>query len=247
MSRKIYPFVVAPQAVDFNLKITLASMTDLLMTTAGINADENGFGVRQLNQIGATWVLLRFATEFRTYPSQYETITIETWIEEISRVTSTRNFIVRNQENEILGYAISVWSMIDVESRRPKDLLSLQDMFHFATGDSIAMKKPVKVNPVNDAETVYEIQARYSHIDFNQHVNTMKYIEWIGNVFDIELYREHQIERFDINFNNEILFGEYLEVKLKETDNLNFYVELNSEDKSNCRAQIQFTSQIIAK
>ncbi len=240
MSRKTYSFVIAPQAVDFNLKITLASMTDLLMTTAGINADEHGFGVRQLNQIGATWVLLRFATEFKTYPSQYETITIETWIEEISRATSTRNFIVRNHKNEILGHAISIWSMIDVETRRPKDLLSVQDMFHFATGDSIPMIKPTKVSPANGSEIVYEIQARYSHIDFNQHVNTMKYIEWIGNVFDIELYRDHQIRRFDINFNNEILFGEYIEVRLKETEELKYFVELNSAHKSNCRAKIEF-------
>ncbi len=240
MSRKTYSFIIAPQVVDFNLKITLASMTDLLMTTAGINADENGFGVRQLNKIGATWVLLRFATEFDEYPSQYEEITIETWIEEISRLTSTRNFIVRNADGKVLGHAISIWSMIDFESRKPKDLLSLQDMFHFATGDSIPMKKPIKVNNVTDAEIVYEIQARYSHIDFNQHVNTMKYIEWIGNVFDIGLYREHQIRRFDINFNTEILFGEYIEVRLKEIKELEYYVELNSNDKPNCRAEIVF-------
>lgn len=238
MSRKSYEFTVAPQAVDFNLKITLASLTDLLMTTAGVNADEHGFGVRQLNKIGATWVLLRFATEFEEYPSQYEKISIETWIEEISRVTSTRNFIVRNSEGKILGHAISIWSMIDFETRRPKDLLSLEEMFHFASGDGIPMKKPVKISAVADAEAVYETQARYSHIDFNQHVNTMKYIEWIGNVFDISMYKEKQIKRFDINFTNEILFGEYTEVKLKELNENEFYIELNTSERSNCRAVI---------
>lgn len=240
MSRKKYYFSVTPQSVDFNLKITQSSMTDLLMTTAGINADENGFGVRQLNEIGATWVLLRFATEFSQMPGQYEEISIETWIEDITRLTSTRNFIVRNADDEILGHGISVWSMIDLESRKPKDLLAMEGITRFATGDSIPMSKPIKVTQTKDADIVYEIQARYSHIDFNNHVNTMKYIEWIGNIFDLEMYRDHRIKRFDINFNSEILFGELIEIWFAELEPLHFYVELLHGSSSKCRARIEF-------
>jgi medium-chain acyl-[acyl-carrier-protein] hydrolase len=60
-TKKTYTFEISPQSVDFNYRITLSSLTDLLLTAAGYNAEENGFGMKRLNDQGLSWVLLRFA------------------------------------------------------------------------------------------------------------------------------------------------------------------------------------------
>lgn len=61
-TKKSYTFEISPQSVDFNFQITLSSLTDLLLTTAGYNAHENGFGMQKLNDQGL-WKSL--ATEYR--------------------------------------------------------------------------------------------------------------------------------------------------------------------------------------
>lgn len=81
--KKAYSFDVRPQDVDFQYRITPAALIDMLLTTAGMNADENGFGIRDLNNDDCSWVLLRMAVEIKKFPIQYEKIEVETWVEEV--------------------------------------------------------------------------------------------------------------------------------------------------------------------
>ena len=141
-TKKTYSFEISPQSVDFNYEITLSSLTDLMLTAAGYNAEENGFGMKRLNDQGLSWVLLRFALEVDYFPLQYETIHIETWIEGVGRASSNRNFCIRNKEHNVIGYAISTWAMItttpagrriysvwrisaDIHQKKPFRLISL--------------------------------------------------------------------------------------------------------------------------
>jgi len=97
--KKSYPFRILPQEVDFQCKATMATIGTILLNAAGYNADENGFGIPQLNEINCTWVLTRFAVEMKRFPEQYEIIQVETWIEDVGRATTTRNFCIRDAKN----------------------------------------------------------------------------------------------------------------------------------------------------
>jgi hypothetical protein len=55
--RKSYSFQIQPQFVDFQFRATMASLGDILLTTAQFNADDNGFGLRRLNEMECSWVL----------------------------------------------------------------------------------------------------------------------------------------------------------------------------------------------
>ena len=49
-----FEFPIAPQFVDFQQKVKLSHLVDLILTASGYNADENGFGIRHLHRLGAT-------------------------------------------------------------------------------------------------------------------------------------------------------------------------------------------------
>ena len=63
-------FEIPPQFVDFQRRVKLSSLIDLILTASGYNADENGFGLRHLKNMGATWVLSRLAVEMDYFPKQ---------------------------------------------------------------------------------------------------------------------------------------------------------------------------------
>lgn len=50
---------------------------------------------------------------------------IQTWVENVYRLFTDRNFAILDHEGNAVGYARSVWAMISMETRKPADLLTL--------------------------------------------------------------------------------------------------------------------------
>ncbi|HRZ96144.1 MAG TPA: thioesterase [Paludibacter sp.] len=235
--KKVYSFQIQPQDVDFQYQVTLAALTNILLTTAGYNADENGFGIRDLNKNDCSWVLLRLAVEMKDFPLQYQKIEVETWVEEVGRASTTRNFRIRNAENVIIGQAVSNWAMINRQTRRAQDLILLDGIHHFATGESVEMQKPIKLASV-ESGLIETFKVKYSHIDINGHTNSMRYVEWISNCFDLETYQKKKIIRFEINFLNEIVFGEEVSIFANEIEKNDFRFEIRKNGATACKARI---------
>jgi len=237
--RKTYSFRVQPQDVDFQYKVTMSAMANILLTTAGYNADDNGFGIRFLNEMECTWVLTRFAVEMNRFPEQYEDISVETWIEDVGRASTTRNFCIRDSKNEIIGNACSVWVMLDLNTRRAKDLLALDGIHQFASGEVGLIEKPVKLDAI-EGEDYDGFKVKYSDIDINGHVNTISYIEWISDCFSLDCYRKCGVKRFDFNFMNEMLYDDFVEIVGNEVTQGDFRFEIRKDDKIACRARVVF-------
>jgi len=239
LKKWVYPFQVQPQFVDFQFRATMAALGDILLTTAQFNADDNGFGLRNLNEVQCSWVLSRIAIEMKRFPEQYEHIQVETWIEEVGRVSTTRNFCIRDEKNEIIGSACSSWVMLDMKTRRAKDLMNLDGIHEFASGEACLIEKPIKLGAVT-GDVLDTFNIKYSHIDINGHTNSVRYIEWISDCFSLDKYREKQVKRFEINYVNELLFGDKVAIYGQEVEADDFRFEIRKEDKVACRARVVF-------
>lgn len=237
--KKTYSFGVRPQDVDFQYRITPAALTDILLTTAGMNADENGFGIRDLNNDDCSWVLLRMAVEVGRFPEQYEKIKVETWVEEVGRASTTRNFRITDATGKLIAKAVSSWAMINVMTRRAQDLIALEGIHAFANGESNEMEKPVRLQSV-ETEPAGEFNVKYSHIDINGHTNSIRYVEWITDCFSLDTYKNKQINRFEINYINEILFGDKVSIHMQETETDDFRFELRKNGSTACKARVLF-------
>ena len=211
-----FKFQIAPQFVDFQLKVKLSSLIDLILTASGYNADENGFGLRDLHQMGATWVISRFALEMNYFPKQYETIEIETWVQEVHTANTIRNYRVYNEKGEVIGNSTSVWVMINKETRRPMELKLLTGIEKFALYTTSGIDRPLKLEAVG-GKPVDDFRVKYSDIDINQHVNTVRYLDWMVNTFTLDDHRASSISRIDVNFMNEVLYGNLIMVFREET------------------------------
>ena len=182
-----YNYRVEPQDVDFTLRATIPSLGSAILNTAGVDAHGKGFGVDALNADNHSWVLSRMAVEFDSQPTQYTDYTIATWINEYGRVLSTRNFTLTDAAGTEFGRAVTQWAMIDLKSRSALDLSWVGDAHADAIVDAPSpTDKPRKIREVNPAQTV-EHKVVYSDIDFNRHVNTMRYIEMMIDMLPVEL------------------------------------------------------------
>ena len=186
-----YSFVAEPFHVDFTGRLTMGVLGNHLLNCAGFHATERGFGIATLNESNYTWVLSRLALELEEMPLQYESFSVQTWIENVYRLFTDRNFAILNKDGKPIGYARSIWAMISMDTRKPADLLSLHNgsIVDYICQKECPIEKPGRIK-VNQKELAGEVVTKYSDIDINGHVNSIRYIEHILDLFPLEIFRE---------------------------------------------------------
>ena len=229
-------FEVTAQDVDFTRRMTIVALGNHILNTAAAAATANGFGWKNLMEKNLAWVLSRLSIEMKSYPAQNEKFSIETWVEDYSRMFTTRNFKIFDKNDNIIGAATSIWAIIDLNTRRPYNLQNQTEWSSVATGISADIEKPLKISEVASEITATAFHTVvYSDIDLNQHTNSMKYVQWLADTFDLAKFEQKNIVRFDVNYINEALFGEKVVIFTEEKEDKTICEIKNAENKPLCR------------
>ena len=97
-----YPFEVETFQVDYTGGLSFGFLANKMLITAGNHANERGFGKERLSADGKTWVLSRLAIEIDEYPNEGDTYYVETWVESVTRLFTSRNFRVVSHDGRII-------------------------------------------------------------------------------------------------------------------------------------------------
>ena len=234
-----YPFTIQPENVDFTLRASAASIISYMLNVAGTDAHLKGFGVEALQGHSFTWVLSRLAVEISTQPRQYTDIEIDTWVNEFNRLSSTRNFKMRIGD-EVIAAGVSQWCMLNMETRQAVDMTLLKDVYERAmVAEASPIAAPARLRDVEPQISVSR-PVVYSDIDFNRHVNTLRYIDLIFDTLPLELIEKNAGMRLDINFIAEALYGEVLTIGAYSEGNVWQFDISSDSGKKLCRAKIEF-------
>lgn len=241
-----YDVLVEPFHVDFTGHIFLGVLGNHLLNAAGKHSQKRGWGIGALNETQHTWVLSRLSIEMNEMPQQYETIQIKTWVEGVMKLFTSRNFAILRPDGTAYGYARSIWAMIDVNNRKPCDLLTLYD------GDILnyVVSEEENVCPIaghgrfrfKEPKLVRTIDTYYSDTDINGHVNSIKYIEHILDLLPKEKFENQHLKRFEIAYKSEAYMGDKLSFYIQEgnsNDELEVEVRKNESEVA-CQAKICF-------
>lgn len=225
----VYPIYIEPFHVDFTGRVFMGVLGNHLLNAAGNHSQRRGWGIGALNESRHTWVLSRLSIEMTEMPRSYQHCSVRTWVESVMRTFTNRNFAIENADGKPIGYARSVWAMIDMETRRPCDLLSLYD------GDILnyVVSEEENVCPIaghgrfrfRNVEEIRTIDTYYSDVDINGHINSIKYMEHILDLFAREQL-ERGIRRFEIAYKAESYMGDSLTLYVQQVDSNETDVEV---------------------
>ena len=208
-----YEFMAEPFHCDFSGRLFMGHLGNHMLNAADFHSTARGFGMSYLQTINRAWVLSRLAIEMDRMPRQYERFTVETWVESAMRYFTSRNFSVVAEDGAPMGYGRSIWAMIDTASRQPTDIFSIDGG---AINDWIEKDKPCpidkggRVRMSADAELMREIDTYYNDVDINGHINSVKYIEHVLDLWPLDWYRDHAVRRFEIAYVAEAHAGDRL-------------------------------------
>lgn len=240
MEKSVFKSKVEPQHVDFTSRASVSSMCDIILYVAGLDAHNRGFGIDVLAGKNFGWVLSRMCVEMDYMPKEYDEFTIHTWISDYNRLSSTRNFTLTDGEGREFGRAVSQWCMLDFDTRMPVDMNTLEKVHDGTIVDCPSpCERPRRLGAVK-GEPIAEHKVVYSDIDFNRHMNTMRYIDLIFDTMPIEVPERLEAWRMDVNFMREALYGDTLCLKSEEGEGLKSYEFSNAAGDALCRFAFEF-------
>lgn len=181
--------IVDFKEVDRFLYVKLDSLVQMLNTTSMYHTVSLGLAPDYMEEMGLVWVLYSWKLHLEEGDYYAKTLRFRTFALFQKDIYSHRYFYVVDEEGRTVGYAVSVWIVIDGEKRKMVKIPPhVQDFYHDKIDPSLSPvqkeivagidTKPLKKrrNPVYTHEKAFEI--RFHDIDSNDHVNNTVYIGW---------------------------------------------------------------------
>jgi acyl-ACP thioesterase len=150
-----------------------------------------------------------------------------------------------DENNKLLADATTAWLILDGNTGRPRKLNDA-NLHQFRVKDRHAIESlPGKLRGITEPDRIRPVTALYSDLDINKHVNAVKYIEWIQDFYDENLYTHENVEEFQINYQLETRFGEKVNIRMKNFSDrqpYDYFEGVREKDgKTAFRAKIRFS------
>ncbi|MBE6310251.1 MAG: acyl-[acyl-carrier-protein] thioesterase [Bacteroidales bacterium] len=228
-------------------EMPLPLLVSRLIEVATEHANIWGVGYAKLKELNQAWVLSRVTIEMTGYPRVNESYTIRTWVEGYNRYFSQRNFEIVNSNGDTLGYARTIWLVIDSEKREMVDISNLSYVISNIYDKDCPIEPQSRLKPLVEGR-VRQHRFLYTDTDINCHVNSVRYVEALLNQWDLEHYDKYMVKRFEIAYVKEC-YGECgYEVTVNEDEELDAKLEISKlvgdgRYEINCRARIVFENR----
>lgn len=219
--------------------VSLNKLLPLVLDSAGSHAEELGFSKDLLISQGYTWVLSRINLVLENLVSDIETIYVDTWIQKVASAFSVRLFEVHNGKGTTLAYGATYWSIINVKTRRIAPIQKVIGEKKLINLREVPCELPQKL-VFERGKPVAQVIAEYSDLDYNQHVNSNRYLEWGINVFNSSFLSQHKLTRIALNYNHEIYLGDTICIYKNESQNtLELYNK--TQKQTACKIHLEFS------
>lgn len=177
------------------------------LATAAV--ETNGLGRSKMLDKGLLWIFLRVSVRFYDYPMYGDEVTLYTYPGQTKAVFYPRHAFMVNKDGKEMARVHSLWAVLK-ESDREMLMQSLPITGVEKHDDELP--SPKKVGVPEDLSLVHERLISYSDLDLNKHMNNVRYVEYILDIFPSSFYKDHPLKGIDINYLHEIKEGETLSI-----------------------------------
>jgi len=223
-------------------EMPLTLLVSRVIEVATNHANSWGVGYAKLIEDNQGWVLSRVTIEMKRYPQVDENYSLTTWIEDYNRHFSQRNMEVRDSKDNVIGYVRTIWVVINFSTRESVDISKLSYISENVSGRTCPIDPQGRLRPFEPTRTE-KYRFAYSDIDFNGHVNTVRYIEHLMNQFTMEQYDDNFINRMEIAFVKEAYYNEEATIKINDSDPLDVRLDIETDAITRVKSRFIFKSR----
>lgn len=207
--------MIASSMCDANMKMRPSAFFQIFQDLATDAAETNGVGKSEVFDKGLLWIFVRVSVRFYDYPLYRDQVTLYTYPNKTRAIFYPRQAYMEDENGKILAKVHSLWALIKKEDRELY-MTPLPNMHGFEKRDD-ELPSPKKVEAPSEGMTLLdERHIGYTDLDLNKHMNNVRYIEYILDLFPTSYFAEHPLKGIDINYIHEIHEGETLSLYANE-------------------------------
>jgi len=203
---------------DINGNCSIPVIADMLQESAEQSAVQLGFGYKDIVTSRQAWVLSRMLINFKKMPRVDDTLTLKTWPKRQEKLFALRDFELCLGD-EVIVSAASAWIVINIDTRRPMKPDSIFGDFNASEMRDAIKEVPGKVLVPESFSLSDSRRVRFTDLDINNHMNNSYYFRWILDIFPEDIFRNKIIGSILVNFNNELVFNDDVEIFANDTGN----------------------------
>ncbi len=210
-------FRIRSYDADPNGRASLTALYSYLLESAGNHATAGGFGFEGMQALGLIWVLTRFKLVVDRYPDWGGKAGVETWAKGKDGPFYVRDYWLKDATGEVIGRATSSWAVLAADTHKPETKDIFVGQFPQRPDREALGEKMTKLPAVEEPDFLSGYRVRWSDLDFNRHVNSMRYVEWILNGLDEATRFGRTFRSMEVNYLAETLLGEDIEIRVRKT------------------------------
>ena len=212
-------FIISNNDVDYRFNLKPANLYRIFQDIALKATEEVGSDSISLAKRGIDWVITRMDVEIKRLPRCNEKITVCTYPGKDLAMLYPRFFYILDEKNEPIVRASSIWALIDAKTRKViVDKDTIKKLPPETSEHELAL--PGKIAASENKALVETRTIHYSDLDFNCHMNNVRYVELLMDVHDFEFYKTHRPSFISLNYMKEI----------REKDKVSVYSDSNNPE-----------------
>lgn len=216
---------------DTNKTFTLTSLIDAFQDCSTFQSEDLGVGFDVLTQHNLVWVINYWELNILRLPKLCDYVTVGTYPYDFKGCFGFRNFYMKDEKDEYIVKANSMWTLVDTISSRPSKAPQFISQAYELEQKLDMTYNPRKVLiPESDDVLTLEkdpIHIQLHHLDSNHHVNNGQYVKLAMSA----LGEEENIASLRIDYRKQAHLGDTIYPVVYKTDNKSI-VALYDENKS---------------
>ena len=216
-------YIVSNNDVDNRFQLKVPAIFRYFQDVALFATEDAKVDSISLSQRNIDWVITRMAVEIIRLPKCDEVIYVHTYPGKNMAMLYPRYFFITDKDDNVIVRCSSIWALIDNSTRKvivDRDVIS--KLPEEKRDDQLPM--PEKIPLPEEFTFIENRKIHYSDLDFNSHMNNVRYVELLMDVKDSEFYKNNQPSFILLNYMKEIKEKESVSVSTSGSNPLTISV-----------------------
>lgn len=212
-------------------KLTNKAILKVLENAGGMQSEDVGYGLNQIEETSLSWVLLAWKVQVLSRPLYNEELLIKTWARDTTKVSTYRDYEIYDSNNKLVAIATSKWTLINIRTKSlekiTEELISKYNPETKSVFENNVLDK-LKEPEQYDSKSEYKITR--SEIDINDHVHNLYYLDFAYEALPEDVYRGEECNNIEIMYKKQIKLGDEIICLYSKNENKNI-VSVKSKDE----------------